>query len=208
MVNVVQEQGWQMSEKMEHRKAALRSKLVEAAELRIDRDGLQALRARDLAKDAGCALGAIYNVFDDLNGIIMAVNGRTFHQLGLAVAAAVHGATGTPNQRLVLMSTAYLQFASDQNNLWRALFDLQMSADKNVPVWYLQELANLFKNIATPLAELFPEKDAGALDLMTRALFSSVHGIVLLGLERRISAVPLEKVEEMIAQILNQIGNS
>ena len=76
-----------MTTKAQQRRADLREKLVEAAEQRIDRDGAAALRARDLAKDAGCAVGAIYTAYDDLNALIMAVNGRTFKKLGLVVAS-------------------------------------------------------------------------------------------------------------------------
>lgn len=198
-----------MSEKTEQRKMALRDRLEAAAEIRMARDGLRLLRARDLARDAGCSLGAIYNVFDDLNAIIMAVNGRTFLSLGKAVTAAVAGAEDlSPNQRLIVMSSAYLRFASTNNNLWRALFSLQMTADGPVPDWYLQAMGDLFAHIAAPLKEIFPQKDADGIDLMTRTLFSSVHGIVLLGLARRISGVPVERIEEMIAQLLSQIGNS
>lgn len=198
-----------MSEKTKQRKAALAERLIQAAEIRIERDGIRALRARDLARDAACSVGAIYNVFDDLNALIMAVNGRTFRQLGETVARSVAGAQDkTPNQRLILMSNAYLHFASEHNNLWRALFDLQMSLDGPVPDWYVQALAGLFAHISAPLSDLFPHLDADGLDLMTRTLFSSVHGIVLLGLERRISGVPVERIEEMIAQLLFQIGNN
>ena len=55
--------------------------------------------------------------------------------------------------------------------------------------------------------ELFPDLDRAEMDLMTRALFSSVHGIVTLGLENRISGVPPEQIERMIAQVLSRIGN-
>ena len=196
-----------MTTKAQQRKANLREKLVEAAEIRIDRDGAGALRARDLAKDAGCAVGAIYTAYDDLNALIMAVNGRTFQKLGRVVASSVDGKEDeTPTRHLILMSNAYLTFASDNTNLWRALFDLQMRAEDNVPDWYLQALRSLFSHIARPVAELFPDYSREELDLMVRGLFSSVHGIVLLGLEQRISGVPLTKVELMIAQILNQIG--
>lgn len=196
-----------MTTKAQQRKADLRAKLVEAAEIRIDRDGAGGLRARDLAKDAGCAVGAIYTAYDDLNALIMAVNGRTFQKLGQVVASSVDGAGDeTATCRLILMSNAYLGFASENNNLWRALFDLQMKADDQVPDWYLQALRALFSHIARPVAELFPDQSHEELDLMVRALFSSVHGIVLLGLEQRISAVPLAQVEMMIAQLLSQVG--
>jgi AcrR family transcriptional regulator len=197
-----------VSEKSKQRKLVLRDKLVAVAEARIEHAGLASLRARDLATDAGCSLGAIYNVYEDLNAVVMAVNGRTFRKLGTVVASSVADAASIPpNQRLIIMSNAYLHFAAEHKNLWRALFDLQMSSDGVVPDWYLAALRDLFQHIAEPLAEIFPDKNAADLDLMTRALFSSVHGIVLLGLEKRISGVPIENVEQMISQVLGQVGN-
>ncbi|WP_299082633.1 TetR/AcrR family transcriptional regulator [uncultured Ruegeria sp.] len=196
-----------MSTKSQIRREQLRDKLVEAAESRIGRDGLSDLRARDLAKDAGCALGAIYNVFDDLNAIVMAVNGRTFRRLGQAVGTSFDGSE-PPVQRLIVMSTAYLRFADGNTNLWRALFDLKMADDEAVPDWYRDALKGLFSYIAEPVGQLFPDLDRVEMDLMTRALFSSVHGIVTLGLENRISGVPPEQIEKMITQVLSRIGNS
>lgn len=196
-----------MATKSQIRREQLREKLTEAAELRIDRDGLGDLRARDLARDAGCALGAIYNVFEDLNAIVMAVNGRTFRRLEQTVGASFDGSE-PPIQRLILMSTAYLHFADTNTNLWRALFDLKMTDDGPVPDWYRNALRGLFAYIAEPVGQLFPDLDRVELDLMTRALFSSVHGIVTLGLENRISGVPPEQIERMITQVLSRIGNN
>lgn len=196
-----------MSEKTKARKAALKEKLVDLAERQIKEGGLGALKARSLAQQAECAVGAIYNVFDDMTALVLEVNGRTFKRLGEAVSVSVKGARHeTPNDRLVIMSHAYLRFASENKNLWRALFDVEMPADGPVPQWYLDALGGLFSNISDPLSELFPDKHEHDLDLMTRALFSSVHGIVLLGLEQRISGVPLDQIENMIAQVLYQIG--
>lgn len=195
-----------MASKSQIRREQLREKLIEAAESRIARDGVNDLRARDLAKDASCALGAIYNVFDDLNALVMAVNGRTFLRLEKAVASSFDG-TEQPVQRLILMSTAYLHFADANTNLWRALFDLQMTDDGQVPDWYRNALKGLFAYIAEPVGQIFSDLDRVGLDLMTRALFSSVHGIVTLGLENRISGVPPEQIERMITQVLSRIGN-
>lgn len=205
-LNGVQQEKPDMSEKTQARKAALREKLIELAEAQIAEAGLSSLRARSLAKEAGCAVGAIYTHFDDLNALVLEVNGRTFRRLGATVAQSVTQAAGAaPRDRLIAMSHAYLHFASDQPTLWRALFDIEMSTDGPVPQWYLDALGGLFSYIAEPLADLFPDMPESELDLLTRALFSSVHGIVLLGLEQRISAVPLDKIEIMIAQVLSRI---
>ena len=73
-----------------------------------------------------------------------------------------------------------------------------MSTDNPVPAWYLDELKKLFGIIARPLAELDPAAPPEQIELRTRALFSAVHGIVLLGLERRISAVPADYLKDML----------
>ena len=192
-----------MARKTAERRGALRDKLIDIAEARVRDGGIGSLRARDLAQEAGCAVGAIYNVFDDMTGLILAVNGRTFRRLGAEVSEKVaEVADQPPVERLVTMAKAYLAFAADNPRLWRGLFDVEMSVDQDVPAWYLDELGRLFSIIAAPLAEMHPEKSAAEIDLMTRALFSSVHGIVLLGLERRISGVPVGKIEGQIDFLL------
>lgn len=194
-----------MSDKVKARKVALRDTLIALAEDEIRSGGLGALRARSLAQSAGCSVGAIYNVFDDLNGVVLAVNGRTFQKLGAFVTDAVAAnEDASPGAQLVTMGTAYLNFAVANMNLWRALFDVEMSADGPVPDWYVAALGGLFAIIAKPLAQMHPDMDRTELDLLTRALFSSVHGIVLLGLERRISAVPPDHIEAMIVRVLSQ----
>lgn len=196
-----------MARKTEERRAKLAESLVEAAHEIIAEKGLRDLKARDLANRAGCSLGAIYNVYDDLTALVMAVNGRTFRALGERVAASQEGMDGAdPHARLIAMSHAYLAFAAENTHLWRALFDLEMPRDSDVPAWYLAELGKLFAFIDAPIAALYPDQPASERDLMVRALFSSVHGIVLLGLEQRISGLPRDQIERMITVLLSQFG--
>jgi AcrR family transcriptional regulator len=193
--------------KVEERRADLRTRLIELAEVQIAQGGIAGLKARDLAKEAGCALGAIYNVFDDMNALVMAVNGRTFKRIGVEVGGAVIGHEAEPPvQRLILLANAYLAFAAENHLLWRTLFDLEMADDGTVPEWYMAELRSLFAHIAKPVAELYPTLASRDLELMVRALFSSVHGMVLLGLQNRISGVPRENIHQMIAQILGLLS--
>ena len=195
-----------MARDTDKRREELRARLVTIAEAQVRDAGLSSLRARVLAAEAGCAVGAIYNVFDDMTGLALAVNGRTFRRMGAFVADVVDARDDAgPTDRMVTIAVAYLQFASDNRNLWRALFDIDMSVKRDVPAWYLDELDRLFSIISTPLAEVYPEADAKEVDLMTRALFSSVHGIVMLGLEKRISGVPQDRIEQMIDYVIRSV---
>jgi len=197
-----------MAGKVAERRAALRENLIIIAEKRIASDGLSALRARDLASDAGCALGAIYNVFGDLTDIVLAVNARTFHRLGADVAAALADAPQDPVEQLVVMAQAYHCFAAANLHSWRALFDVERAPGEAAPDWYLQEMGQLFAYISDPLAVIFPNRDPQELALLTRALFSSVHGIVLLGLDGASAGVPSDDIDKMIALILRQFTSN
>jgi len=196
-----------MARKTDKRREELRIKLLDLAEAKIIEGGLEALKARDLARSAGCSVGAIYTVFGDLNDIVLGVNGRTFQRLGRDVAAAVQSKPdATPADQLVVMAMGYLDFAATNTRAWRTLFDLEMSTEMPVPKWYLAELGQLFSFISGPLRQIFTDKPEADIDLMTRALFSSVHGMVLLGLEQRISAIPRGEMEKMIAFLLRTVA--
>ena len=194
-----------MASKVAVRREILRKSLTDIATQRISRDGLRALRARDLAGDAGCAVGAIYNVFGDLNDLVLTVNADTFQALGRDVAASLSKADQTPVQQLIVMSQAYHQFAAQNYFLWRALFDLERPKGEAAPDWYLAEMRQLFTFIHDPLSAAFPQMDTDQRALLTKALFSSVHGIVLLGLDDASAGMQPANIDDMIALILNQI---
>ena len=193
-----------MAGKVAERRKALRENLVLIAERVIAEKGLGALRARDLAAEAECAVGAIYNVFGDLTDLVLTVNARTFHRLGADVAEALAAAPQDPVEQLVVMAQAYHHFAAANHLSWRALFDVERAAGEAAPDWYLEEMGRLFTYISDPLAVIFPERDREDLALLTRALFSSVHGIVLLGLDEASAGVPSADIDRMIALVLRQ----
>lgn len=194
-----------MATKTELRRQELRDTLIAIAERTIAADGLTALRARDLASEAGCAVGAIYNVFGDLTDLVLAVNARTFHRLGADVAASLAEAPQDPVEQLVIMAQAYHRFAAQNHLSWRALFDVERAPGEAAPDWYLAEMGQLFNYISDPLAVIFPDRAATDIALLTRALFSSVHGIVLLGLDQASAGVPSDDIDRMIALVLRQI---
>ena len=71
------------------RREDLRERLLDIAEAEVKANGSASLRARSLAVEAGCAVGAIYNVFDDMTGLTLAVNLRTFKRLGTFVSETI-----------------------------------------------------------------------------------------------------------------------
>lgn len=192
-----------MSTKTEQRRADLRARIIEAAQADVAAGGVDSLKARKLAAEAGCALGALYNVFDDLTAIKLAVNARTFERLGRHVADRI-AALPAPDPRdiLITLGRGYLEFAIEHPRLWQAMFDSPMPEDAPLPEWYVQGVDRLFAIISGPLQTLQPQASAEEIDLLTRMLFSAVHGIVHFGLEGRASAVPQAELERMITLLI------
>jgi AcrR family transcriptional regulator len=194
----------------QRRREQLRDTLVTAAERRIAHDGLRNLRARELAADAGCAVGAIYNAVADLDELILLANARTLHALehALVTAATDDGKTSNDSAivTLVRLAHAYLTFAATDQLRWRALFDHRMPRVQSIPDWYREEQHRLFRQVEAPLRRLIPQASAKRRALLARTLFAAVHGIVGLGLEEKLQAIPLPTLREQITLIVTTLG--
>jgi len=176
--------------------------LILAAERSINAGGLAGLKSRELAREIGCANGAVYNLVADMDELILRVGSRTLARLDAALTDAESSGPASPMETLVRIAVAYCDFAADNTGLWRALFEHRMAPDKPVPEWAIDEQMALFRHIYRPLAVLFPKRTANALGVTARSLFSAVHGMVTLGLEQKLIAVPIVALRAEIALIV------
>jgi AcrR family transcriptional regulator len=187
------------------RRRKLRDALIEAAERTIEKEGLRGMKARDLALRVGCAVGAIYNVFTDLDDLIFAVNAVTLEQLEKTLTVAGRDSADPKAdaiKTLVHLGLAYTDYAAAHTRRWRALFDHRLPEGRDVPTWYRANLHRLFDYIEQPLRQIAPALDGHARALLARSLFSAVHGIVLIGLEEKLQSVPLAVLREQVTTMI------
>lgn len=184
------------------RRDKFRKALILAAENNIAGKGLAGLKTRDLARQIGCANGAVYNLVADVDELILLVGSRTLERLDAALTAAESNGPTAPDEVLVRIALAYCDFAAANLELWRALFEHRMERGKPIPEWAVEEQMNLFRHIFRPLTALFPNRSSEELGVTARSLFSSVHGMVSLGLEQKLIAVPIAVLRREIATIV------
>ena len=195
--------------KSAERRQFRREALIDAAEAAIARRGLAGLRAREIAKQAGCSLGAIYNLVADMDELALLAGSRTLARLDFALACA--GDAGPladaerAADRLVGVAIAYCRFAGANLNLWRALFEHRMTDARPVPAWAVEEHTRLFARVAAPLRLLTAPTNEAELLLLARTLFAAVHGVVLLGVEQKTVAVPQDALEQKIEQLVRLV---
>ncbi len=194
------------------RRRQLREQLIDAAERTMAGGGLRGLKARELAEEVGCAVGAIYNVVADLDDLIYAVNARTLAALETALTEA--GATAGAGKggiegaldRLVRLALTYTEFAAAHTPRWRAMFDHQPPPGRTIPDWYLADQMRLFGYVEEPLKVLRPEDAPPRRALIARSLVSAVHGIVVLGLEEKLQLIPRPVLREQVALLVGAMG--
>ena len=174
--------------------------LVSCAEAAIASGGLAALKARDLARCAGCSLGAIYNIVGDLDELVLLVGQRTMTALDAYLDETVGERDQCLEQQLVGWARAYHQFAARHRYRWRALFEFRTSSEGDLPAWFADEQVKMFVRLERRLAPVMPGIEEAVLRRRARTLFSAVHGIVLIGLEQKLVAFPDDAIDaELVA---------
>jgi AcrR family transcriptional regulator len=184
----------------------LRERLVGVAGSQIATAGLGALKARDIAAEAGCALGGIYTAFGDLSELILAVSAETQLMLDSALGAVVERlGAAPPREIMITLAQAYFDFAHQHRNRWDALFAFRLPGGGEAPAWFKAEQDRIFGRLEAPLGQLCPQLEGARLSLAARSVFSAVHGVIALGLDQRLAAVDRcllwQEVERVVAAL-------
>ncbi|MEX0853030.1 MAG: TetR/AcrR family transcriptional regulator [Bauldia sp.] len=201
-----------MTPRTAERRQALRVALIDAAERAIAAEGLVGLNARDLAGEVGCALGAIYNVFPDLDHIVYEVNSRTLAAFEAVLAARPQPSSARRGRKeaiadLVDLAEAYLDFAAANQPRWRALFEHhQSNPEADLPKWYLAQQRRMFDLVEQPLTILRPNLNDEARMLFARTMFSAVHGIVILGLDEKLMSLSARVLSGQVRTLVDTLG--
>lgn len=194
-MNIVQDESLR-----DQKKGRRRVLMIETARRFISTKGLRSLKVRDVAEAADCSIGSVYNEFGDFDGLILTVNRETVQALtGRLVAVP----SEDPVRQLHGLAETYLDFAGEHANLLRSLFEHRMEDDRPFPEDILLMVMQAFSLMHEPLVRLMPDRDSEEVALLARMMFSAVHGIISLGLEERMVAVPPERLRQQLAQFVD-----
>lgn len=181
-----------------------RLRLREVAQIVLASEGLAAVQARRIAKDAGCSVGTLYNIYGDIDQLILAANATTLHDLARALTAAAKAAKGRDLEgRLMALALAYLEFATAHSLRWRAVFEHRLADDYPVPATYLGDRSRLLALIESELFSAIATTSART--EAARALFSAVHGIVLLALDLKLGEFHREACARQISFVVGNV---
>jgi AcrR family transcriptional regulator len=187
-------------ESSRNRKKDLRRVLMlDSARDIISRKGLISLKVRDVADAASCSIGSVYNEFGDFDGLILTINRETVTRLTEQLRSV---GSDDPRADLIGLAVGYLGFAVGNTNLLRALFEHRMEGERPFPEDILDMVMEAFALMYSPLSRLLPDRAPEEVALIARTMFSAAHGIISLGLEDRMVAVPQNQLKQQLTQFV------
>ncbi len=184
-----------MARRSDHTREELHDIILEAATGIVANEGLRALSARRIATEIGYSPGSIYNLFTNLDDLIVHLNARTMDRLVASLETV--RLTADPIVDVEAIVTRFLEFESENPNLWAAIVQHVGAEGFSQPDWYVAKVdaaMSLAARAIAPDATVLPPATA---QLAVRALWASLHGITSLARAGKLRATETMTADAM-----------
>jgi AcrR family transcriptional regulator len=161
-----------MARRSDHTREELRELFVREGHALMEETGFARFSGREAAKRAGYTVGTIYNIFGSLDGMLLAINTRTFEQWTAFLKERLAAAG---SDRIAALVEAYFDFAAAHPNLWMAIYDHRLPEGMAIPPGDAALRGALTQIVED---EVRLHVDAEALDIarFARSLIAIAHG--------------------------------
>jgi AcrR family transcriptional regulator len=189
-----------MGRRSDHTREELKRLAIAAGRRIVAKHGYQALSARKVSAAIGYTVGSLYLVFENLDDLVLHINGATMRDLhsALETIAAKHP---DPETRILAIAREYIRFSFENRLLWTLIFEHPMP--KKSPAWYSEQISTLLSMVEAPLARMVPARSLAEIQLATHALWSGVHGVSVLGVSGRLREIGLSEAQKTAASLIN-----
>ena len=174
--------------------------ILSAAEAIIGEAGGAALTARSIAGRIGYSPGTLYNLFEDLEDVVVHVNARTLDALyEVCVRVAKQE---SPEATLRAYAKAYIRFTARHERRWALLLSDRSPLLRSLPAWYQQKVDRLLAFIEAAIAPLFRSDQTRERRRAAQILWASLHGISALARIEAVGGKPSDLTDDLIATYL------
>jgi len=191
-----------MARRSDHSREEIHEMALTAAEAIIADQGFPALSARKVAGAIGYTVGTLYLVFENLDDLILQVNGRTLDRLHRQIIED-QSDDADAQARLLQLGHSYIRFADAEPHAWKMIFEHRLGEERRPPPWLLDKVARMFALVEQRLAELSPARSSREISQAARALWGGVHGICMLAITGTLGVAGVESVQEVTQTLMS-----
>lgn len=192
-----------MGRRSTHTPDQLRQLILDAAYSVIETDGLAGLSAREIARRIKYSPGTIYNMFKNLDDVVLNVEARVLDALDQRLESASQGPHPDASSKVRALAQAYISFTHEKPKLWNLLFEHYLPSGSETPAWYQRKLEGLMGRVEDAMSPLFPGDGVTERKRAARVLWASVHGITSLSTANKLTSVTTEAAGALVDDLID-----
>ena len=155
-----------------------------AARKIVAKEGLRGLTTRRIAAKIGYSPGTLYQLFADLDDLIVHLNGRTLE--ALFAASKDVGFEAGPEAALRNLADIYIRFVGENPKLWAAVVEHNPPQGKETPAWYGGRIRSLLELAERALSPMYPPGDTERKNRDAHVLWAGLYGLASLESARKL----------------------
>ncbi|MGQ0484830.1 MAG: TetR/AcrR family transcriptional regulator [Hyphomicrobiales bacterium] len=167
-----------MARRSDHTREQLYQMALAAARKIVAKEGLRGLTTRRIAAKIGYSPGTLYQLFADLDDLVLRLNGTTLDAL-YAACKDVGFDAGTEDA-LQTLANIYIRFVGESPKLWAAVVEYGSPQGKATPVWYSERIRSLIGLAERALSSMYSPDDTGRKNRDAHILWAGLYGIASL----------------------------
>lgn len=178
----------------------LRQALLEVSTAIVDREGIEALTLREVARRLGVSHAAPSHHFADKTALLAAVATEGFRDLARASREALERAGPDPLEQLKATGVAYVRFAVDHPRRFRLMFGPELAeCDIGALASGSASAFEVLVGAVTAALTARGRADPDRVRLTTISSWSLVHGLATLTIDRRLRALEIHTPSDAVA---------
>jgi len=162
-----------MGRRSDHSRTELEALIVAEGHRLMAETGFAGFSAREVARRVGYSIGTIYNVFETLDHLLIAINSRTFELWTAYLGQRIEGGS---HDRIRSLIEAYFDFAREHSHLWMAIYDHRLPPGMAMPERDMEKRRALTRIVFREIARQLPQRSETDIEHLARSLIATVHG--------------------------------
>jgi AcrR family transcriptional regulator len=176
-----------MGRRSTHSPEQLRELILQAATEIIEQDGLEGLSAREIASRINYSPGTLYNVFENLDDMLLTIEARLLDKLAEQLADT--DTSGSPQEQVSRLAATYYAFSQGSPKLWSLLVEHGLPSGRTVPPWYQAKVECLLAPLRNAIAPLIKTTNSHSSKDAARTLWAGIHGVTALATMEKLPPV-------------------
>lgn len=187
-----------MARRSDHSREELKEMALNTAIEVIENEGLASLSVRSITKKIGYTVGTLYQLFKNLDDVVLHVNAQTLDELYLHIEKA-----SLQERPIYRMAKCYIEYSRNYFHRWNALFTHRLPDGEALPDWYQEKVSRIFQVIEQAVEKESLASGQENTERTARILWAGLHGICSLSITGKLDTVGAESADVLAHHFIN-----